>query len=135
MLENASMRSNAQRLAPSLNAKNLKKMFENMSTRSSVQKFEFSKSIRNLRKMFKNVFLKSNIHVNAFIWQKSFEKPLMQDNRKISLWTNFVFQLANIQVVVLKKKVKNLFERAYDESTRFIKCFIKEFQDKNSFVQ
>ena len=48
---------------------------------------------------------------------------------------NSVFQLADIQVVVLKKKIKDLFEKAYDESARFIKCFIKEFQNKNSFVQ
>ena len=34
-----------------------------------------------------------------------------------------------------KKKIKNLFEKAYDEPTRFMKCFIKEFQNKNLFVQ
>ena len=48
---------------------------------------------------------------------------------------NFVFQLTDIQIVVLKKKIKNLFKKMYDESTKFIKCFIKKFQDKNSFVQ
>ena len=46
-----------------------------------------------------------------------------------------MFQLADIQVVVSRKKIKDLFKEAYDESTKFIKCFIKEFQDKDSFVQ
>ena len=46
-----------------------------------------------------------------------------------------MFQLADIQVVVLRKKVKDLSERAYDEPTRFMKCFIKELQNKDSFVQ
>ena len=135
MFENASMRLNVQRFAPSLNAKNSKKMFKSVSTKSSAQRFEFLKSIKNFQKMLENAFLKLNVHVNAFIWQESFEKSLMQDNQKTSLWTNLVFQLTDIQVVVLKKKIKDLFKRAYDESMRFIKCFIKEFQNKNSFVQ
>ena len=46
-----------------------------------------------------------------------------------------MFQLTDIQVVVLKKKVKNLFKKAYDKSMKFIKYFIKELQDKNSFMQ
>ena len=127
MLKNASMKSNVQKLTSSLSAKNSKEMFKNVSIRSSVQKFKSSKNIRGFRKMLENASLKSNVHVNAFIWQKNFEKSLMQDNRKTSLWTNFVFQLTNIQVVVLRKKIKDLFERTYDESTRFMKCFIKEF--------
>ena len=77
--------------------------------------------------MFENAFLKSNVHVNAFIWQKSFEKSLMQNNRKISLWANLVFQLTDIQIVVLRKKIKNLLKETYDESTKFIKYFIKKF--------
>ena len=85
--------------------------------------------------MPKNASSRSNAHVNAFIWQKSFKKSLMQDNRKISLWTNLVFQLINIQVVVLRKKVKNLSEKAYNEPAKSMKCFIKKLQDKNSFVQ
>ena len=127
MLESASMRSNVQRLASSLNARNSKEMFESVSIRSSVQRFEFSKSIKSLWKMLENAFLKSNAHVNAFIWQENFKKPLMQGNQKTSLWTNLVFQLADIQVVVLKKKVKDLLEKAYDEPARFMKCFIKKF--------
>ena len=59
----------------------------------------------------------------------------MQNNRKTSLWTNLVYQLADIQIVVLKKKVKNLSETAYEEFARFMKCFIKKFQNKDSFVQ
>ena len=35
--------------------------------------------------MFENASLKSNVHINAFIWQKNFEKSLMQDNQKTSL--------------------------------------------------
>ena len=46
-----------------------------------------------------------------------------------------MFQLTDIQIVVSRKKVKNLFEKAYDEPARFMKCFIKKLQDKNSFVQ
>ena len=118
---------NVRKLDFTSNAKNSKKMFESATMRSNAQKFKFSKSIKNFWKMLENVLLRLNVHVNAFIWQKSFEKLLMQDNRKISLWTNFVFQLINIQVVVLKKEVKNLFKKTYDESTRFMKCFIKEF--------
>ena len=46
-----------------------------------------------------------------------------------------MYQLANIQVVVLKKKVKNLFKTAYEKLAKFMKCFIKKFQNKDSFVQ
>ena len=35
----------------------------------------------------------------------------------------------------LKKKIKNLFKTAYKKFARFMKCFIKKFQNKNSFVQ
>ena len=116
------------------NAKNSKKMFKNATMKLNAQKFEFSKSIKNLRKMLENASSKSNVHINTFIWQKSFAESLMQNNRKTSLWTNLVFQLTNIQIVILKKKIKNLFKKAYDESTKFMKCFIKKFQDKNSFI-
>ena len=51
----------------------------------------------------------------------------MQNNQKISLWMNLMFQLINIQVVVLKKKVKNLSEKTYNKSTKSMKCFIKKF--------
>ena len=91
LLKSASMKSNAQKLALSLSAKNSKKMFKSVSTKSNAQKFEFLKNIKSLRKMFENAFSRSNIHVNAFIWQKSFEKSLMQNNQETSLWTNFVF--------------------------------------------
>ena len=76
--------------------------------------------------MSENALLKLNVYINAFIWQENFEESLMQNNRKTSLWMNFVFQLTNIQVVVLKKIVKNLFEKVYDGSAKFIKWFIKK---------
>ena len=41
-----------------------------------------------------------------------------------------MFQLTNIQIIILKKKIKNLFEKAYDKSTKFIKYFIKNFKIK-----
>ena len=119
--------ADVQKFKFALNAKNLKKMLKNATMKSNAQKFKFSKNIKNFRKMFENASLKSNVHVNAFIWQESSEKSLMQNNRKTSLWMNFVFQLTDIQVVVLRKKVKNLFKRTYDESAKFIKYFIKEF--------
>ena len=59
----------------------------------------------------------------------------MQNNRKTSLWANLVYQLTDIQVVVLKKKVKNLSETAYEKLAKFMKYFIKKFQNKDSFVQ
>ena len=34
-----------------------------------------------------------------------------------------------------KKKIKNLFETAYEEFAKFMKCFIKKLQNKDSFVQ
>ena len=34
-----------------------------------------------------------------------------------------------------KKKVKNLFKTAYEELAKFVKCFIKKFQNKDSFMQ
>ena len=46
-----------------------------------------------------------------------------------------MYQLADIQVVVSKKKVKNLSETAYEKFARFMKCFIKKLQNKDSFVQ
>ena len=77
--------ANVRKLNFASNAKNLKKMLKNATMRSNVQKFEFSKNIKNLREMLENASLRSNVYVNAFIWQKSFEKSLMQDNRKTSL--------------------------------------------------
>ena len=59
----------------------------------------------------------------------------MQNNRKTSLWANLVYQLTDIQVVVLKKKIKNLFKTVYEKLAKFMKCFIKKFQNKDSFVQ
>ena len=46
-----------------------------------------------------------------------------------------MYQLADIQVVVSRKKVKNLSETIYEEFARFMKCLIKKFQNKDSFVQ
>ena len=46
-----------------------------------------------------------------------------------------MYQLADIQIIVLKKKIKNLFKTAYEKLAKFMKCFIKKFQNKDSFVQ
>ena len=46
-----------------------------------------------------------------------------------------MYQLTDIQVIVSRKKIKNLFKTAYEELVKFIKCFIKKLQNKNSFVQ
>ena len=46
-----------------------------------------------------------------------------------------MYQLTNIQIVVLKKKVKNLFKTIYEKFAKFMKCFIKKLQNKDSFVQ
>ena len=102
---------NVRRLDSALNARNLKKMFKNATMKSNAQRFKFSKNIKSFRKMLENAFLRLNIYINAFIWQKSFKKLLMQDNRKILLWTNLVFQLTNIQIIVLKKKSKTCFKK------------------------
>ena len=85
IFNNAFEITNVWKLNFALSAKNSKKMFKNATMRSNAQKIEFSKNIKNFRKMLENTLSKSNIYVNAFIWQKSFAKPLMQDNRKISL--------------------------------------------------
>ena len=34
-----------------------------------------------------------------------------------------------------KKKIKNLFKTAYEKFAKFIKCFIKKLQNKDSFMQ
>ena len=148
MLMNVLTRSNAHfklnikylslsqnRLTSSKNMQNFLKMFDDVFKIADVQKLKSATSVRNSEETFKNVTSRLNVHVNAFIWQESSKESLMQDNRKTSLWANFVYQLTNIQVVVSRKKIKNLFKTAYKELARFMKCFIKKLQNKDSFVQ
>ena len=111
------------------------KMFDDVFKIADVQRLKSATSAKSFEKTLESVMSRSNAHVNAFIWQESSKESLMQDNRKTSLWTNFVYQLADIQVIVLRKKIKNLSETTYEEFARFMKCFIKKLQDKDSFVQ
>ena len=127
--------SSQNELASSKSMQNSLKMSDDVFKIADVQKLKSATSAKDFEKTFENVTSRLSIHVNVFIWQESSKKSLMQDNRKISLWTNLVYQLTDIQVVVLKKKVKNLFETIYEKLARFMKCFIKKFQNKNSFVQ
>ena len=130
IFNNAFEITNVWKLNSALNARNLKEIFENATMKSNVQKFKSSKSIKSFRKIFKNASLKSNVHVNIFIWQKSSEKSLMQNNRKTSLWTNFVFQLTNIQVVILKKKLR-IYLRKHTTSQRNLwNVLLKNFKIK-----
>ena len=122
-------------LASLKSIQNSLKMSDDVFKIADVQKLKSATNAKNSEKTLESVTSKSNAHVNAFIWQKSSKESLMQNNRKTSLWTNFVYQLTNIQVVVLKKKIKNLFKTAYEEFARFMKCFIKKLQNKDSFVQ
>ena len=148
MLMNVSTRSNVHfklnikhlsssqnELASSKSMQNSLKMFDDVFKIINVQKLKSATNARNSEKTLESVTSRSNAYANAFIWQESSEESLMQNNRKISLWANFVYQLANIQVVVLEKKIKNLFKTAYEELAKFMKYFIKKFQNKNSFVQ
>ena len=148
MLINVSTRSNAhfklniKHLSLSQNEltslksmQNSLKMSDDVFKITDVQRLKSATSARNFKETFESVMLRLNAHVNAFIWQKNSEESLMQDNRKTSLWANFVYQLADIQVVVLKRKIKNLFKTVYEKLARFMKCFIKKLQNKDSFVQ
>ena len=148
MFMNVSMKSNAHfklnikhlsssqnKFASSKSMQNSLKMSDVVFKIVDVQKLKSATSARNFIKTFENVMSRLNVHTNAFIWQKSSKKSLMQDNRKTLLWANFVYQLANIQVVVSRKKIKNLFKTVYEELAKFIKRFIKKFQNKDSFMQ
>ena len=88
----------------SKNMQNSLKMSDDVFKIADVQKLKAATSARDFKKTLENVTLKSNAHANAFIWQESSKESLMQNNRETSLWTNFVYQLTDIQVIVLKKK-------------------------------
>ena len=41
---------------------------------------------------------------------------------------NSLFQLIEIQIVISKKEIRNIFEKSYEKSQKFMKSLIKEFQ-------
>ena len=57
-----------------------------------------------------------------------------QNKRKILIELIFVFQLIEIQIVIFRKIVNDVFEIFYEKSQKFMKFLLKNLQIENNFV-
>ena len=46
-----------------------------------------------------------------------------------------LFQLVEVQIVIFKKKIRNIFEKSYEKSQKSMKSLIKEFQTNDKIVK
>ena len=48
---------------------------------------------------------------------------------------NSLFQLIEIQIVIFKKKIRNIFEKFYEKSQKSMKSLMKKFQINDKIVK
>ena len=58
-------------------------------------------------------------------------KKLTRDRRDILTRLTFMFKLINIQIVISKKVINDVFDDFYEKSKKFIKFLIREFQARD----
>ena len=56
---------------------------------------------------------------------------LMRNRRDILIELTFMFKLIDIQIVISRKVINNVFDNFYEESKKFIKFLIKKLQTRN----
>ena len=56
---------------------------------------------------------------------------LTRNKRKILIKLISMFKLINIQIVILRKIINNIFDDFYEKSLRLMKFLIKKFQTRN----
>ena len=91
--------------------------------------FDFELTQNKRKKSFFDYVL-TNIHINVF----DALKKLSQNKQKILIDLIFVFQLIEIQIVIFRKIVHDIFEIVYKKSQKFMKFLLKNLQIENNFV-
>ena len=92
----------------------------NIKLLSTLQnKFALSKSWQEMSIDFDFVISITNVQIISVVdWQKSSQESLSQSKRKLLIDLNLVLQLAKIQIMILKKNVRNMFETTVTEEQK-----------------
>ena len=75
----------------------------------------------------------SNIATNIQLIEKNNVRAT--NRRKMLENLNSLFQLIEIQIVIFKKKIRNIFEKFYEKSQKSMKSLIKKFQVNDKIVK
>ena len=75
---------------------------------------------------FENLNFISNIATNIQLIEENDTRA--KNRREMLKNLNSLFQLIEIQIVISKKKIRNIFEKSYEKSQKFMKSLIKKFQ-------
>ena len=69
----------------------------------------------------------ANIQITSVVdWQKNSQESLSQSKRKLLIDLDLVLQLTEIQIIILKKIIRDMSETAYEKSQKSIKFLIKK---------
>ena len=82
---------------------------------------------------FKNSNSASNIATNIQLIEKNNARAT--NRREMLEDLNSLFQLIEVQIVIFRKKIRNIFEKSYEESQKSMKSLIKKFQINNKIVK
>ena len=82
---------------------------------------------------FENLSFASNIATNIQLIEE--DNARATNRREILKNLDSLFQLIEVQIVISKKKIRNIFEKSYEKSQRSMKSLIKEFQTNDKIVK
>ena len=82
---------------------------------------------------FENLNFVSNIATNIQLIEKNNARA--KNRREMLKNLNSLFQLIEIQIVIFKKKIRNIFEKFYEKSQKSMKSLIKKFQINDKIVK
>ena len=82
---------------------------------------------------FKDLNFVLNIATNIQLIEK--DNVRATNRREILKNINSLFQLIEIQIVISKKKIRNIFEKFYEKSQKSMKSLIKKFQINDKIVK
>ena len=82
---------------------------------------------------FENLNFVSNIATNIQLIEKNNTRA--KNRREMLKDLNLLFQLIEIQIVVFKKKIRNIFEKFYEKSQKSMKSLMKKFQINDKILK
>ena len=82
---------------------------------------------------FENLNFVSNIATNIQLIEKNNARARNRCEMLENL--NSLFQLMKVQIVIFKKKIRNIFEKFYEKSQKSMKSLIKKFQINDKIVK
>ena len=122
----SSRRSNYEEIS-SLNIKLLSTLQNKLALSSSEESLT-----QNEREKSNALIFKSNVLIDVTIVN---ERTLSQNKRELLEDLVSMFQLVEVQIVISRKKIRDMSKKFYEKSQKLMKFLIKNFQTKNDLTK